>query len=322
MTTRRSFVVRTPIVLAAAGAQARGAAEAPSRRLLTGRFPLENLARVLLPRERWLPFAPASTRAGWEALPAPARKDLVAAGERHLGTEWPPLPATLFLEYARNGNRSRYEASAPRGATGCATGAGRVRRRRRAVSSTRSPTASGPPARRPSGACPRISARRRRAPGCRTLPSRSWTCSPPKPPACWPGPITCWGRAGERPAAAARASVSRCDRRMLPPCFERDDFWWMGLDPKRASSEQLEPVDQLQLADVRAAAGAGRDSAAWPPSTRSCAAWTASWTGYHDDGGCDEGPGYWFRAGGSLFDCLELLLLGDAAAPSTFTRCR
>ena len=28
---------------------------------------------------------------------------------------------------------------------------------------------------------------------------------------------------------------------------------------------------------------------------------------YHSDGGCDEGPGYWSRAGGSLFDNLELL---------------
>lgn len=26
-----------------------------------------------------------------------------------------------------------------------------------------------------------------------------------------------------------------------------------------------------------------------------------------DDGGCDEGPGYWGVAGGSLFDCLEVL---------------
>ena len=26
-----------------------------------------------------------------------------------------------------------------------------------------------------------------------------------------------------------------------------------------------------------------------------------------DDGGCDEGPGYWGRAGASLFDCLDLL---------------
>jgi hypothetical protein len=29
--------------------------------------------------------------------------------------------------------------------------------------------------------------------------------------------------------------------------------------------------------------------------------------GYPADGGCDEGPGYWGRAGGSLFDCLETL---------------
>ena len=28
---------------------------------------------------------------------------------------------------------------------------------------------------------------------------------------------------------------------------------------------------------------------------------------YHDDGGCDEGPGYWGRAGASLFECLDLL---------------
>ena len=28
---------------------------------------------------------------------------------------------------------------------------------------------------------------------------------------------------------------------------------------------------------------------------------------YHDDGGCDEGPGYWSHAGGSFFDCLETL---------------
>jgi hypothetical protein len=26
-----------------------------------------------------------------------------------------------------------------------------------------------------------------------------------------------------------------------------------------------------------------------------------------DDGGCDEGPSYWFAAGGSVYDCLELL---------------
>ncbi len=29
--------------------------------------------------------------------------------------------------------------------------------------------------------------------------------------------------------------------------------------------------------------------------------------GLGDDGGCDEGPSYWFAAGGSVYDCLELL---------------
>lgn len=29
--------------------------------------------------------------------------------------------------------------------------------------------------------------------------------------------------------------------------------------------------------------------------------------GYNEDGGCDEGPGYWGGAGSSYFDCLELL---------------
>jgi len=28
---------------------------------------------------------------------------------------------------------------------------------------------------------------------------------------------------------------------------------------------------------------------------------------YHEDGGCDEGPGYWAAAGASLFDCLEIM---------------
>ena len=29
--------------------------------------------------------------------------------------------------------------------------------------------------------------------------------------------------------------------------------------------------------------------------------------GLGEDGGCDEGPSYWFAAGGSVYDCLELL---------------
>ena len=40
--------------------------------------------------------------------------------------------------------------------------------------------------------------------------------------------------------------------------------------------------------------------------------------GYDDDGGCDEGPGYWGRAGASLFDCLELLSSASEGALNAY----
>jgi hypothetical protein len=72
-------------------------------------YPQEKIEKVLVPREQWHPWPKWSDRRQWEALPEAVRKDLVANGEQYLGYKWPNLPATLFLEYARNGNRSRYE---------------------------------------------------------------------------------------------------------------------------------------------------------------------------------------------------------------------
>ncbi len=37
------------------------------------------------------------------------------------------------------------------------------------------------------------------------------------------------------------------------------------------------------------------------------------------DGGCDEGPGYWYAAGASLYDCLEILYDASAGALNFFT---
>jgi hypothetical protein len=41
---------------------------------------------------------------------------------------------------------------------------------------------------------------------------------------------------------------------------------------------------------------------------------------YPRDGGCDEGPGYWSRAGGSLYDCLELLHSASRGRIDVFQR--
>jgi hypothetical protein len=48
--------------------------------------------------------------APWQALPDELKTAVVSAAEKQLGANWPSLTASLFLQYAREGNRSRYES--------------------------------------------------------------------------------------------------------------------------------------------------------------------------------------------------------------------
>lgn len=57
------------------------------------------------------PYAPASSRPLWEGLPGDLQASLILAGEQRLGYAYPALPATLYMEFCRIGNRSHYEAS-------------------------------------------------------------------------------------------------------------------------------------------------------------------------------------------------------------------
>ncbi|MFV0400788.1 MAG: heparinase II/III family protein [Oscillospiraceae bacterium] len=55
------------------------------------------------------PYAPASDRAAWEALPGKLKMDLVKKGESCLGFAYPMLPATRYMEFCREGDRERFE---------------------------------------------------------------------------------------------------------------------------------------------------------------------------------------------------------------------
>ena len=94
------------------------------------------------------------------------------------------------------------------------------------------------------------------------------------------------------------------DRRVLTPNLDRDDFWWMGFRDKGvnnwnpwicsnwlAAALLVEPDDQRRARHVE-------------KILRTLDVFLDI---YPEDGGCDEGPGYWGRAGASLFDCLDLL---------------
>ena len=75
--------------------------------MLTEKYSKEMLKSSLV--DSWHPYPDAADRGSWEALPDPMRKAYVARGEEALSFDWPTLPATLFLDHVRTGNRSRYQ---------------------------------------------------------------------------------------------------------------------------------------------------------------------------------------------------------------------
>src|SRR5262249_11406731 len=88
-------------------AQASRSGAIPNRKTLSSRVTAESLQRALkLP---WKPYPTLADRDAWVAIPADTREALVRAGEGVVGKPDAPLPASLWLEYARNGNRSHFE---------------------------------------------------------------------------------------------------------------------------------------------------------------------------------------------------------------------
>jgi len=88
-----------------------GEAEATSpQNLLAKIFTEPYLAAHLLPAGEYHPYPRWEDRAAWEAVPADLREPIVQQAEADQKSGWPAVLATSFLEFARNGNRSRYEA--------------------------------------------------------------------------------------------------------------------------------------------------------------------------------------------------------------------
>jgi hypothetical protein len=94
------------------------------------------------------------------------------------------------------------------------------------------------------------------------------------------------------------------DRRILTPALDRDDFWWMGFSPREVNN--WNPwINSNWLASVLLLE---RDPERRVRAVRKIARSLDRFVdAYPEDGGCDEGPSYWGRAGASLFESLELL---------------
>jgi Heparinase II/III-like protein len=91
------------------GGQAKPPAGAPQN-LLSTTFPESFLKSKLVPADEWRPYPKWSDRSAWEAVPRDIAGALVekAEGDQKLG--WKAFPATTFMEFKWDGNRTHYEA--------------------------------------------------------------------------------------------------------------------------------------------------------------------------------------------------------------------
>ena len=106
------------------------------------------------------------------------------------------------------------------------------------------------------------------------------------------------------PEVVRHRAYHEIEVRVLIPFETRDDFWWMGIIRKDLCNWTPWIVSNVMLSACVLIEDKTRLSALL---SRACAMLDRYVDSLPDDGGCDEGPGYWSMAGGALLDCLELL---------------
>lgn len=282
----------------------------PSEQYLSKKYPYEVLKSVLLPRSAWNPFPKAADRAGWNDLPESLRRAHIEMAEDSLKVEWPHLWADVYLQFSINGNRSNYEKDyfkrreilANLVTAECMENQGRFM--------TAIANYLWSVMEESSWCIPAHITVQKQGSGLpdTTEPIVDLFCAETGALLAWTAYLL-----GAKIDAVSPLIMQRItreiDQRILTPALERNDFWWMGFTPRRVNNWNpwinsnwltcallIEPDEERR---VRAVAKILKslDRFLVP---------------YPKDGGCDEGPGYWGRAGAALFDNLELLLSASA----------
>jgi hypothetical protein len=300
---------RLPVVLCALVSYRAAEAQNVS---LAERFP-KDAASILLKASEWHPFPRADERAAWDGIPQDARRRVLALGTEYAGRDVPNLPATLYLEYRRNGNRNRYQdvwmqRRAMLGGLAlaeCVEGKGRfldpLADAAWAICEESSWTwpahigAQNAGVGLPDSTEPIVALF-----SAETAASLAWTV------------YLLENQLDEISPAICRRIRREIDQRILTPYLERDDFGWMGFRSARRPNNWNPWVNSNVLA---ATLLLERDEKRrWQLIQKILRSLDRFFVPYPLDGSCDEGPSYWGRAGASLFDNLELLFSATEGA--------
>ena len=77
--------------------------------MLTQRYSPDLIDKHLLTRDAFMPWPPLMDRDGWSPVPEAVGKANLRRAQAALDEPWPALPATLYLDFARTGNRTRFQ---------------------------------------------------------------------------------------------------------------------------------------------------------------------------------------------------------------------
>ncbi len=284
------------------------ASQSPEPISLAVTYPIEDLEKIVIPLKDWHPYPTYSKPEGFEKIPETVRQAYIKSAEKELDKEWPLFPATIFLEFVRNGNRSNYERLS-------------FNRRKRLATFVLSETFErqgrfmdeivngiwaiceesfwGIPAHNKRQGLPDIDQPIVDLFAAETGSLMAWIHYLMAPELDQINPLI------------TKRMIAETDRRILTPYLEHTDWGWMGFNWRNRSG-YMRPVNNwnpwINSNIISCALLLEQD-----PQRRikilyktmdSIDNFTQP---YPPDGGCDEGPSYWGRAAASLYDCLELL---------------
>ena len=275
--------------------------------MLAEKYTTEKLLTALV--DSWHPYPTVGERDEWALLPNTLRKVYIERGENEMEFAWPSLQAARFLDYARTGNRSRFQAdrNQRRQALGhlvlaeCMEGKGRfVDQIVNGVWATCEETYWGVPAHLS------LQAAGKGLPDV-SEPTVDLFAAETSTLLAWTYYLVGETFASVSPLVRPRIALE-IDRRILTPLLDREDFWWMGLKPRpdgrRVNNWNPWINSNWLMSFLLIEQNRDRLTLAVHKSIRSLDQFIQP---YPEDGGCDEGAGYWGRAAASLFDCLEIL---------------
>lgn len=251
----------------------------------------------------WYPTV--NDRQAWEAVPEAAKKEIINQAEGYLNFQWMPLPATLYLDFTRTGNRVNYENV--------------VFERRKVLGTLMMAELFEDKGRFLDALIDAVWA---------TCEESTWAI----PASNFIDSVTyrplpdvdeeivelfstetgvqiafIYNLLGSRLDAVTPLITKRMkyelEKRIIRGYLQRDDFMWMGIThsnrlnnwaPWCSSNVLMTATLSGQTPEVLAEVIA-----------KSMKTVQRFIDGSNDDGGCDEGASYWDRAGASMFECLD-----------------